>query len=180
MKHEDLLKLDFCPRKFEVTGKISWLWMNSPIHVSWTLDLLSRFILPPIELDQYLLLERDGFPVAYCSWAFLNQKAEVDYMLDPSHISIRDWAGGDRLWFVDWVAPFSNKDSIRMKNELIKKFPHSLARAIRVKREKKNARVMEFKGRELDREKAEIMLDQYYGEFLAHAKQRNLTIKTGR
>lgn len=157
---------------FLVVGKIAWLWMNSPLHRPWTVDLLSRFSLPAIESNQYLLIERDGFPVAYCSWAFLNLSAEVKYMLDPADIRPEDWLGGDRLWFVDWVAPFSRKDSISMKNQLIEMFPHSLARAIRVKRDKTNARVMEFRGRKLDVDEAAALLNQYYADFLAVAKQK--------
>jgi cytolysin-activating lysine-acyltransferase len=161
-----------CYPNFSVLGKIAWLWMSSPLHRPWTVDLLSRFVLPAIESNQYLLIERDNFPVAYCSWAFLNQSAEVKYMIDPSHIHPEDWVGGDRLWFVDWVAPFSRGDSISMKNQLIEMFPHSLARAIRVKRDKTNARVMEFKGRKLDPDEASALLNQYYGDFLTVAKQK--------
>lgn len=157
---------------FVAVGKIAWLWMNSPLHRPWPVDLLSRFVLPAIALNQYLLIEREGFPVAYCSWAFLNQSAEVKYMIDPSHIRTEDWESGDRLWFVDWVAPFSRGDSILMKNELIEMFPHSLARAIRVKRNKQNARVMEFKGRKLDPDEAVALLNQYYRDFLTVAKQK--------
>lgn len=158
--------------KFSAVGKIAWLWMNSPLHRPWTVDLLSRFVLPAIESDQYLLIEKDGFPVAYCSWAFLTQNAEVKYLIDPSHISAQDWVGGDRLWFVDWVAPFSSADSIAMKNQLVEMFPHSLARAIRVKRDKTNARVMEFRGRQLEANEATALLNQYYAEFLATGKQK--------
>ena len=158
-------------------GKIAWIWMNSPLHVSWSVQLLSRFLLPPIQAKQYLLIERDGYPVAYCSWAFLSKAAEFKYMIDPSDISVEDWAGGDRLWFVDWVAPFSKNDSISMKNELIHQFPHSLARAIRVKKDKTTARVMEFKGRQLEPDQASTLLKGYYGDFLSIAKQKNLIIK---
>lgn len=170
MKNENL-EIGCC-LNFSVLGKISWLWMSSPLHRPWTIDLLSRFILPAIESRQYLLVEQDGFPVAYCSWAFLDQAAEVKYLIDPSHIRAEDWTGGDRLWFVDWVAPFSREDSITMKNQLVAMFPHALARAIRVKRNKTNARVMEFKGRKLDPDKATALLNQYYSDFLAIAKQK--------
>lgn len=160
-----------CPN-FSVLGKMAWLWMSSPLHKPWTVDLLSQFTLPAIESNQYLLIERDGFPVAYCSWAFLDQNTEVKYMINPSHIRAEDWTGGDRLWFVDWVAPFSRHDSIAMKNQLIEMFPHSLARAIRVKRCKTNARVMEFRGRKLAPDEANALLNKYYGDFLAIVKQK--------
>ena len=64
-----------------------------------------------------------------------------------------------------------------MKNELIHQFPHSLARAIRVKKDKTTARVMEFKGRQLEPDQASTLLKGYYGDFLSIAKQKNLIIK---
>ena len=158
---------------FSDVGKVSWLWMNSPLHRPWTVELLSRFVLPAIESSQYLLIERDGLPVAYCSWAFLNQSAEANYLIDSSRIRAEDWVGGDRLWFVDWVAPFSWGDSISMKNQLVNMFPHSLARAIRVKNGKSTARVMEFRGRKLDPNEAATLLNQYYVDFLSLRKQKS-------
>ena len=163
--------------RFPVLGKIAWLWMNSPLHVSWTVDLLARFILPAIEANQYMLIERDGYPVAYCSWAFLTKNAEFNYLINPSDISVEDWVAGERLWFVDWVAPFAKKDSLTMKNQLIEKFPNSLARAIRVKRHKTNARVMEFRGRKLDPGQASSLHNQYYREFLSTAQEKHMIYK---
>lgn len=153
--------------KFTVLGKLAWLWMNSPLHHDWEVDLLSRFALPPIELGQYLLLEREGMPVAYCSWAHLDSRAEAAYMLDASNIALADWQGGDHLWFVDWVAPFGKADSLELKNRLADKFPTSVARAIRVKRGSRTGRVMEFRGRDVDRQAAHELLAGYYRDFLA-------------
>lgn len=152
--------------KFTVLGKLAWLWMNSPLHHYWEVDLLSRFALPPIELGQYLLLERDGMPVAYCSWAHLDSRAEAAYMLDASHIALADWNGGDHLWFVDWVAPFGKADSFELKNRLADRFPTSVARAIRVKQGSRTGRVMEFRGRDTDRRATQALLAGYYREFL--------------
>jgi cytolysin-activating lysine-acyltransferase len=152
--------------KFTVLGKLAWLWMNSPLHHGWEVDLLSNFALPPIELGQYLLLERDGLPVAYCSWAHLDSRAEAAYMLDASHIALADWNGGDHLWFVDWVAPFGKADSFELKNRLADRFPTSVARAIRVKQGSRTGRVMEFRGRDTDRLAVRQQLAGYYREFL--------------
>lgn len=153
--------------KFTVLGKLAWLWMNSPLHHRWEVDLLSRFALPPIELGQYLLLERDGMPVAYCSWAHLDSRAEAAYMLDAGNLPLADWNSGDHLWFVDWVAPFGKRDSLALKNRLEDMFPTSVARAIRVKQGRRAGRVMEFRGRQTDRQVVRQQLAAYYRDFLA-------------
>jgi len=166
--------------KFTVLGKLAWLWMNSPLHHYWEVDLLSRFALPPIELGQYLLLERDGMPVAYCSWAHLDSRAEAAYMLDASNIALADWHCGDHLWFVDWVAPFGKADSFELKNRLEEKFPSSVARAIRVKRGSRSGRVMEFKGPDIGHQAAQALLAQHCADFLQALDMRKARVEPRR
>lgn len=150
----------------DVLGKLSWLWMNSTLHRHWSVASASRFILPPITLDQIHILERDGLPVAYCSWAWLSDEAEVRYLLDPSAIEVSDWKSGDRLWFADWVAPFSASDSWALRSQMSTRFPYEVARAIRVKNGKENARVMEFKGPRLPSDVSKTRLASYYAGFI--------------
>lgn len=152
---------------FGVLGKLAWLWMSSPLHKDWPVHLMARGLLPPIHFNQYLLIERNGFPVAYCSWAFLNTATEAQYMIDPSAIPLEDWNRGDHLWFVDWVAPFSRQDSWEMKRLLVEKFPNEIARAIRVKRNQKRAHVMHFKGTAVTSEAAKQQFETYHREFLS-------------
>ena len=131
---------------FAALGKIAWLWMNSPLHERWTVDLQRHFILPPVVLGQYELIERDGMPVAYASWARVSHEAEVAYIGNASHLPLEHWNSGDRLWFVDWVAPFGRRDSMTLRSLLAQRFRDQVARAIRVKTDRQTARVMEFVG----------------------------------
>lgn len=158
------------PERFDELGKLCWLWMNSPLQLEWNLDAATRFLLPPVELRQFHLIERDGLPVAYCSWAWLTAQAECAYMLNPAVIKLEDWQGGDRLWFVDWVAPFSARDSWDLRSAMKERFPQEVARAIRVRRDGAKARVMEFRGAALEPEIARARLQTYYTEFMDVAK----------
>lgn len=159
-------------KKFELLGRLSWLWMSSPIHRNWSTELLARFTLSPIALNQYMLIERDNYPVAYCSWAYFSLQAELDYLMDATYIDPNHWNSGDRLWFIDWIAPFSKNDSIEMKNQLIEKFPQSVGRALRFKPQNKKMRVMEFNGRELEKKQAKEISRLYYAQFLDEAKKK--------
>lgn len=147
-------------------GKLTWLWMNSPLHREWQVEIATRFLLPPIVLDQIHILERDGMPVAYCSWAWMSEQAEIRYLLNASNIPLSDWQSGDRLWFADWVAPFGAADSWALRSRMAARFPQEVARAIRVKRGKTKARVMEFKGPGLSKDLAEVRFKTYYDSFL--------------
>lgn len=134
------------PTPFEPLGKIAWLWMNSPLHEHWTVELQRHFIVPPVTLGQYELLERDGRPVAYASWAWVSPEVEIGYIANASHLPLSAWTSGERLWFVDWVAPFGKQDSLALRSRLARRFHDQVARAIRVKRDRTSARVMEFVG----------------------------------
>lgn len=153
--------------EFSVLGKLAWLWMSSRLHRGWSNELLCQFLLPPIAKGQYHLIERDGLPVAYCSWALLSEASELEYMADPARLKLENWNDGDRLWFVDWVAPFSSRDTWELKRLIGQKFPDQVARAIRVKPSSERARIMEFHGKKINPTDAGRLLNEYYEQFLA-------------
>ena len=157
--------------KFNVLGKLMWLWMNSPLHKEWPLQSSSEFLLKPIEYGQYLLIEREGMPVSYCSWAFVSDKEEENYIFDATS-KIQDWQNGNNLWFIDWVAPFSKRDSFEMRSILKEKFKYQTANALRVKKHKKSAHIMEFKGHGLDKQVAKEVIKNKQQKFV------NLFLKT--
>ncbi len=163
--------------RLALLGKVTWLWMNSPLHADWTIHLATRFLLPAIECAQLHVLERAGLPVAYCSWAWLSAEAELAYIADPSKVLAHDWHSGERLWFIDWVAPFGASDSWQLRRAMMQRFPNEVARAIRVKRDRNKARVMEFKGPQLSSSVAQERLKTYYEHFLCLAQQQTLARK---
>ena len=163
--------------RLALLGKLTWLWMNSPLHVDWTMQLAMRFLLPAIEYGQLHILEREGLPVAYCSWAWLSADAELAYLADPSKVVAHDWHSGDRLWFIDWVAPFGVTDNWHLRRAMMQKFPQGVARAIRVKRDRNKARVMEFKGPGLDSGVAQERLKRYYDHFLCRAQRKTNALR---
>ena len=53
---------------------------------------MSRNTIPLISLGQYEILHGDdGIPVAYASWAYFSEDAELRYIRDPSLIRLEDW-----------------------------------------------------------------------------------------
>jgi cytolysin-activating lysine-acyltransferase len=158
-------------RQYTLLGQLAWLWMNSPLQREWDMATAARFLLPPILLEQVEVVERNGMPVAYCSWARLDQDAELRYVMNPSAMRVEDWDCGDRLWFADWVAPFAAADSWTLRRRMLKRFPDQVARAIRVKRERKTARVMEFAGAAVSPAEARERLNGYHRAFVQALRQ---------
>jgi hemolysin-activating ACP:hemolysin acyltransferase len=88
-------------------GMATWLWSQSPLHADWPSKLLARSIWPAIVHRQFMLgRDPDRQPVAYVSWACLNEERERQYLRSPSSLAQDDWVSGDRIWFVDWIAPW--------------------------------------------------------------------------
>ncbi len=97
----------------EVLGSVVWLWLHSPDHREMPLHMLSALLLPAIKYQQFILASLHGKPVFYLSWANLNEESETRYIQKPAYaMPEQDWNSGDRLWILDWVAPFGHSYAI--------------------------------------------------------------------
>ncbi|MEM9139364.1 MAG: toxin-activating lysine-acyltransferase [Pseudomonadota bacterium] len=152
--------------KFEAYGKICWLWTSSDLHKTWTTTLQSRFILPAVERGQYHILEEQGMPVAYCSWAHMTLEAEAQYILDPSALQPDAWAGGDRLWFIDWISPFSARYTYALRNLMTERFADKVARSYSTRSGNQKARIATFIGKDLDGPTSRRIRKRYQEEVL--------------
>ena len=131
--------------EFNTLGQIAWLWSNSDLHREWSVSTMSNFILPPIVYNQYILVQHeDGFPAAYCSWAFLNDAAELNYIANSSHIEPNDWNTGSNIWIVDFISPFGSAYTKKVFNSLKENFSDTIISAIRVKKPSKTGRIKAY------------------------------------
>jgi cytolysin-activating lysine-acyltransferase len=89
-----------------ILGIASWLWMNSQLHSNWTIRMLSVNIIPAIQLNQFSILFQNNIPFAFCSWAYLDDAAEVKYIKNSNSLQKEDWNSGDNVWFIDGLSPF--------------------------------------------------------------------------
>lgn len=118
----------------EALGMITWLWLNSPLHVDWPVHLLASNVWPAIERRQFFILrQRNGLPLVYGSWAWFDEKREVQYLNDPASMPNDAWSCGDRMWFIDWIAPFGGSKRVikKLRQDV---FPNGAAWALRVKK----------------------------------------------
>lgn len=104
-------------------GAAIWLWMHDLRRRQEVLGNLEHRLLAPIEAGQYALARRrtppsgmdaPSSPVALLLFARFDESAESRYLKAPSQkIAIRDWQSGDRLWLIDWTAPFGHTACLR-------------------------------------------------------------------
>lgn len=138
----------------EVLGATVWLWMHSPMHRDAPLHALPTLLLPIIKRGQYVLVAEQGRPVFFLSWAWLNLESEGRYLTRPA-IEMReeDWASGDRMWCIDWIAPFGHTAAMSalMRRDY---FPDRCVRALYHRGEKLGKRVVLLHGNQVSRDQA--------------------------
>ncbi len=94
--------------RLPMLGHATWLCTRSPAHRLLFVQDFDWRVLPPMLFDQYKLYfdgASEGLPVAFVSWALLNEAAEQRFV-DTQRLSPGDWRSGQRLWLVDFVTPF--------------------------------------------------------------------------
>ena len=150
---------------FTVLGQVAWLWANSSLHSDWSMSLFSRNIIPAIHYNQYVLLMRDGFPIAFCSWANMSLDSEVKYVRDVTSLGLEDWNSGPRKWIIDWIAPFG--DNHTLYKYMRQHFPNEVFRAIRVQPESESAKIIHVQGGKTNKQETRKLINQYQQELMA-------------
>jgi cytolysin-activating lysine-acyltransferase len=130
----------------EVLGSVVWLWMHSPAHRDMPLHTLSALLLPAIKYRQFILVAQAGRAVFYLSWANLSLEAEQRYLQQhPTLMPDADWNSGDRMWVLDWVAPFGHTTAV---NHLLRRqlFANRWGRMLYHRGDERGMRIKTFQG----------------------------------
>ena len=96
--------------------------MHSPLHKHMFVQDLEWLLMPPIGLKQFRLWRRDNLPVAFASWAFLNDEAAARLASGVRRLAPAEWRSGDQLWLIDLVCPFGGTEEAmrQLKEETFK------------------------------------------------------------
>jgi cytolysin-activating lysine-acyltransferase len=130
----------------EVLGSAVWLWMHSARHKQMPLLTLPTILLPAIKQRQFILAAEAGQPVFYMSWANLSYEAEQRYLEHPLHLGEDEWNSGDRMWILDWVAPFGHSRAMSrlLENQL---FANRWARTLYHRSRERGTKIKTFCGK---------------------------------
>lgn len=98
------------PGPAEVLGRITWLMLQCDAHKHMFIADLEWRVLPPVLLKQFRLFRKDGNPIGYAAWAFLD--GETDKRLRKGDVKLApdQWRAGPHLWLLDLIAPFGGQD----------------------------------------------------------------------
>lgn len=138
----------------EVLGSVAWLWMHSKSHRNFPLHTLPVLLLPAIKNRQFVVASIAGHPVFYLSWANLSEEAEKRYLANsPLLMPEADWNCGDRMWILDWVAPFGHT---KIMSQILKRqlFANRWARALYHRGNERGIEIRTFQGMAVLKEEA--------------------------
>ncbi|HCB2860318.1 toxin-activating lysine-acyltransferase [Klebsiella aerogenes] len=133
----------------EVLGASVWLWMHSARHKGAPLETLPTSLLPVIKARQYVLAFKGDKPVLFMSWAWFDEDAEQRYLTEHRlQLKEADWCCGNRMWAIDWIAPFGDTQQMAqlVQNEL---FPDHYCRSRWRHARTRGEQVKNFRGKNI-------------------------------
>ncbi|WP_333668876.1 toxin-activating lysine-acyltransferase [Acinetobacter guillouiae] len=145
----------------EVLGAMTWLWLLSANCKNSTVSDMAIHVLPVIKSRQFALFSQGTTPLGYISWANLDEHSEAEYVHSALWIySYPNWNCGDRMWLINWFAPFSQSALIK---GLIEKhlFPEQCFRALYHKGDIRGPKVMTFHGKLVSKIKKRDWIKQH-------------------
>lgn len=100
------------------------LLSQSELHKVWTVEQITRCIIPPVNLNQHAGMFENGYLVAWASWAFLSEEKSDSFLEGDMSMTPNDWRSGNVLVFMDIVAPYGHcRPLIRKCRNLFPKYP---------------------------------------------------------
>ena len=105
----------------EALGFAMWLAIHSEMHAAWFVQDVKTWFLPPIAIDQFAVYFSDDKPFGFVTWARLDEAGETSWRNGQSGLRPGDWNAGDRLWFIDFIAPFGGVR--RIASDLRRRMP---------------------------------------------------------
>lgn len=130
----------------EVLGSLMWLWQYVPNLKDAPLSYLMTRVIPFLQHRQFSLFIENDRIVGCVSWAYLNEETEEKYIENQGlPMLIDEWNSGDRLWIIDWFAPFGHS---KMMSKIVvgELFPLVCMRSLYHRGKETGLKVKKFKG----------------------------------
>ncbi len=118
----------------EALGQVVWLLSQSPLHKELKIKDLEWSFMPAILHEQFRIfsfgplpgaeqidvaslpkgaITREGLekmPLGVAVWAKVSEAAEKK-LERGEHLTLEEWKSGDRVWLVELITPFANKEN---------------------------------------------------------------------
>lgn len=99
-----------------VLGEAVWLMSMDKDYKKLPIEIIEGRILPSIILQQFKLYSKGKQPVAFLTWALVEENAEDEIGLDRfTGSNLKAWSAGKNLRVIDCISPFAPAEEITQK-----------------------------------------------------------------
>jgi cytolysin-activating lysine-acyltransferase len=120
------------PQKLHMLlGEVTSLLMASKTHRKYQIRDIADVIFPAINLGQYMIFRNPRKePIALVTWGRFSAAVEKKYLKGNPVLSEQELTSGDRLYFLDFVAPYGHAKQVtsHLRKHV---FPNDLGTSIR-------------------------------------------------
>lgn len=96
--------------KLPILGPAMWLFGRDPVRKFTFIADMDWQLLPPVILEQCKLYTKNEIPVAFFTWAFVNDEIDQRLRAGIPRLAPHEWKSGSHLWLIDIVSPFTAAD----------------------------------------------------------------------
>lgn len=112
MKDELVGQAEKLFEKLPMVGPIVWLQLQVPSLRHTFINDIEWRVLPTVSLGQCKLYMKGKAPLAYVSWAMVNDEVEQRFLAGHMKLAPSEWSSGDNIWLIDVVSPFGGVKEI--------------------------------------------------------------------
>lgn len=98
------------------------LLARSPYHFKMDEKDFERLFVPPLRLEQFLIVWRDNKPVTFATWAFPEKKDIEHYTLMNMFPNGGFYSDGPNPWIIDFICVSGKEDVLFTFRELKRHF----------------------------------------------------------
>lgn len=95
-------------------GAATSIMLASPLHRHVFLTELDWLVVPAITSGQIRVFHHGNVPVAFATWAFLNEDVAERFKAGLGRLKPQEWKSGDDIWLVELCAPYGGVKEILM------------------------------------------------------------------
>jgi len=95
-------------------GAATSIMLASPLHRHVFLTELDWLVVPAITAGQIRVFHHGNVPVAFATWAFLNEDVAERFKAGLGRLKPQEWKCGEDIWLVELCAPYGGVKEILM------------------------------------------------------------------
>jgi cytolysin-activating lysine-acyltransferase len=105
-------------------GDVCYLLAATGEYQKWTFGKIKHLFLPPIECGQYLIFRNGDTPIAFLSYAYVDDELLAKLKSGERWMQPHQWQSGKNIFISDFIAPFGNVGGVLKQAQIFFRQKH--------------------------------------------------------